>query len=213
MGALGEFRSNLVNAIQWLPRGAIAPMQVQPSDVRGDVLVTTANGAEWSADPTASGWRTILFNQNVVGAGAAANKLAFGYLGTSFAVAGTAQAPQPFYWDGSGYAITGYTTQWRVLGHVMTNATGPGVTWICGVQKIGPTGGGAGVIGYGFTGSPIVTSGNIAPGATAVGANGGTPATAGSDGTYALYAEWNGATAANSYTVVTAMLQVRNVRV
>lgn len=46
---LGNLRRNLQFAIQWLPKGAIKPNQVQSSDTIGKVLTTTANGSEWQA--------------------------------------------------------------------------------------------------------------------------------------------------------------------
>lgn len=46
-GFLGKLRKNLQYAVQWLPKGAIKPIQVGSSSVSGQVLTTTANGAEW----------------------------------------------------------------------------------------------------------------------------------------------------------------------
>lgn len=48
---LGDLRKNLQYAIQWLPKGAIKPNQVQSSDTVGKVLTTTRNGSEWQ-DPS-----------------------------------------------------------------------------------------------------------------------------------------------------------------
>lgn len=190
-------------------RGASAPERVALG-ATGKVFTSNGTDPGWDAVPGLGVWRTIIHGDSGFGAGVGA--------GTRFlcvnpaealGVSGGANFPRLFVLD--DVAITGYTCQVRMIGHVHTNATAPGITFTFGLQTVGPTGGGAGAIGWGLTGSAACTAAVATPALTTM------PRTVGvassfsghASSPYALYVTTNGTTAANSFTGVHWDVQMR----
>lgn len=208
---MGALRSGLgsLNLAEYLRNNATPVNTLQPSSNDGSVLTSVDARAQWAAVPGLSTWRTVIHGSSGITAGIAAGTR-FLTNGDGIAASGGASIPQLFAID-DDLDIAGYSAEIRMVGHVHTNAAAPGVTFTFGVQTVGPTGGGVGVIGWGVTGSTAAEAVVTTPALTTMTrTEGSSAAFAGhASSPYALYVTTSGTTAANSHTGLHWEVQLR----
>lgn len=124
---------------------------------------------------------------------------------------GQATTPTVIYLDPTDYAVSGKTTRLRMRGQVLTNATSPAHTLTLGLSSITASAGASNVISPTF-GTPV--SGSTV--SLVLGASGRYQGNSGdfavpAAGWYAVTAVASAAQAANSFSAVTAQLQVHHI--
>jgi hypothetical protein len=207
-----RLRSARHTASDHMDRGLL-PRKVAPADVMGSagtagtVLVVGSDGYPGWGAYADSAWRTLLHSPSVCAAGVTA--ATYFVIHGGLAATATGGTVPLYYIDDADYTVSGKTTVMRVKAAAMTNGASPAVTFTFGLYPVTSGGGGAGSLTY--TVGTVVASSTVALTPTGTTQAQGTgefsvPA----DGYYALGVVVSGTAAANSYTDMTAVLQVKH---
>lgn len=179
-----------------------------PEDLRNSAVTDTK-----LASPNNSVYRTLLATNGAFGGGAATGTYVFAESG-AFVQGGTniTSAMQLVYLDDADHTVAGKSTKLRVKAQVLTNATAPGATFTFGLHPITATAGGSGGLTYTVGAAESGSTAAIATPALSTRNHAeGTDFAFPADGYYVLAVVTSGsATAANSFEMVSAQLQIRH---
>jgi hypothetical protein len=164
------------------------------------------------SDPAAASWRTLMMVNAQIAAATAANTMILGFNNWATSGSNTTGVIPTFNFDPTHYAVTNRTTRLRLLATLMTNATAPAANFTFGFYPISSVAGAAGGISH-TVGTVVSGSTVLFTAPTASTRNNGisTSFSAPTANYHGIGLVLSAATAASSYAMLTAILQIQNV--